>query len=314
MIDSGILLSIGILVSFWTLFIFGIAAQAAEIESDPTEFNFAAVGDWACNSNTENTVKNIMGKKPELILALGDLSYQRSGDCWFRIISPADNITMITRGDHDNDFRMNQYMQHFSMLREFYSFNRQNMHFLVMSTETPYGLGSEQYQFVRSDLENASRDSNIHWIIITYHQPAYTSPSNCKGCSPRVTLGEVYHPLFDKFGADLVLQAHVHNYERTYPLLYNSNDSSKPIIADKNETNYNYTHNSHGAIFATVGTGGGDLNIFQARDPYVIKQYRGFGFLNVETINNVTRLNCTFYANDGTLADHFTIDKDLKYR
>ena len=75
--------------------------------SDLTGFNIAAVGDWACNDNTQNTVKNIMTKKPEVVLALGDLSYQRSPDCWFEIVSPLDNLTMIVRrccdGDHTND-------------------------------------------------------------------------------------------------------------------------------------------------------------------------------------------------------------------
>ena len=115
-----------------------------------------AVGDWACNDNTQNTVKNILTKKPELVLALGDLSYQKSPDCWFEIVSPLDNVTRIVRGDHDSDARMTQYMQHFKMSKEFYSFNHKNIHFLIMSTETPYEMNSEQYQFVKSDLENVS--------------------------------------------------------------------------------------------------------------------------------------------------------------
>ena len=82
-------------------------------------FNIAAVGDWACNDNSQNTLKNIVSKKPELIIALGDLSYQRTAECWFDIISSVDNITRIVRGDHDNDFRMGQYMQHFNMSKEF---------------------------------------------------------------------------------------------------------------------------------------------------------------------------------------------------
>ena len=61
-------------------------------------FNIAAVGDWACNDNTQNTAKNIMTKKPEVVLALGDLSYQKSPDCWFEIVSPLDNVTTIVRG------------------------------------------------------------------------------------------------------------------------------------------------------------------------------------------------------------------------
>ena len=53
-------------------------------------------------------------------------------------------------------------------------------------------------------------------------------------------LREVYHPLFDKYGVDLVLQAHDHNYERSYPILFNGQDSEEPIIASKNESNYNF--------------------------------------------------------------------------
>jgi predicted phosphodiesterase len=273
-------------------------------------FNIAAVGDWACNDNSQNTLKNIVSKKPELIIALGDLSYQRTAECWFDIISSVDNITRIVRGDHDNDFRMSQYMQHFNMSKEFYSFNNGNIHFLIMSTEIPYELGSEQYEFVKSDLENASTNSTIDWIITAYHQPAYISQNDCKGCSPRVTLRELYHPLFDKYNVDLVLQAHNHNYERSYPILYNSKDSENPLIVNSNKNSYNYDiDNSHGVIFATVGTGGGQLNNFEVKVPYVVTQHRGFGFLNIELTNNGTRLNSTFYANDGTLPDHFTIDK-----
>ena len=273
-------------------------------------FNVAAVGDWGCNDNSKNTLKNILNKKPELILALGDLSYQRTAECWIEIISSVDNITSIVRGDHDNDFRTSQYMEHFNMSSEFYSFNHFNIHFMIMSTELPYELGSKQYEFVKSDLENALTNSSINWIIIAYHQPAYISPNDCQGCSPRVTLREVYHPLFDRYNVDLVLQAHSHNYERSYPILYNNDDSENPIIVNSSKNNYNYDiNNFHGSIFATVGTGGAELHNFELRAPYIATQHRGFGFLNLELTNNGTRLNSTFYDNNGTISDHFIIDK-----
>jgi predicted phosphodiesterase len=273
-------------------------------------FNVAAVGDWGCNDNSKNTLKNILNKKPELILALGDLSYQRTAECWIEIISSVDNITSIVRGDHDNDFRTSQYMEHFNMSSEFYSFNHFNIHFMIMSTELPYELGSKQYEFVKSDLENALTNSSINWIIIAYHQPAYISSNDCQGCSPRVTLREVYHPLFDSYNVDLVLQAHSHNYERSYPILYNNDDSENPIIVNSSKNNYNYDINKfHGTIFATVGTGGAELHNFELRAPYIASQHRGFGFLNLELTNNGTRLNSTFYDNNGTISDHFIIDK-----
>ncbi|MGA9908921.1 MAG: hypothetical protein WBP84_01800, partial [Nitrososphaeraceae archaeon] len=51
------------------------------------DFNFDAVGDWGCNSNTKNTVTNIQGKKPERVLALGDYSYTSTATCWLNTIS-----------------------------------------------------------------------------------------------------------------------------------------------------------------------------------------------------------------------------------
>ena len=279
-----------------------------ESSTNSTQFNIAAVGDWACNTDTQDTVKNIVKNKPSLVLALGDLSYQRDADCWFDIISPIDNITAIARGDHDNDRRMDSYKEHFNMTSEFYSFNRKGIHFLIMSTETPYEVNSEQYRFVREDLENASTDSDLNWIIVSFHQPAYTSPTDCGGCSPREMLRDVYHPIFDMYGVDLVLQAHDHNYERSYPVLYNENESSNPIIVDENENNYNYSTSSpHGIIFATVGTGGGELNKFEGKAPYIAKQYRGFGFLKIEVEDNNTKLNNMFISNNGTIVDNFNI-------
>ena len=57
------------------------AAAASILSSD---FNFAAVGDWGCTSDTRDTVNNILDKNPELVL--GDYSYDASPDCWFDII------------------------------------------------------------------------------------------------------------------------------------------------------------------------------------------------------------------------------------
>ena len=41
-----------------------------------SDFRFAAAGDWGCTAATSTTVKDIQNKDPELVLALGDLSYQ----------------------------------------------------------------------------------------------------------------------------------------------------------------------------------------------------------------------------------------------
>ena len=275
-------------------------------------FNFAAAGDWGCTSNTINTVQNIIDLDPEFVLALGDLSYDSSAKCWLEIVSPIANKTMITIGNHDTDstIKLKEYTDFFGLKGQYYSFNYQNVHFIVMSTELPYEDGSEQYNFVNNDLSKVSLNPDIDWIVVDYHSLAYTSPANIgKGNSAEKELRDIYHPLFVKYNVDLVLQAHNHNYQRSYPIIYNNASSENPIITDTNNNN-NY-YDPKGMIFGTVGTGGESLYPLTGQAPYVATQYVGFGFLNVDVINDGTTLSGKFFANDGTIKDQFTIIKSV---
>jgi hypothetical protein len=50
------------------------------------DFNFVAVGDWDCTSETDDTVENRIKQIPELVLALGDLAYNGKAKCWLELI------------------------------------------------------------------------------------------------------------------------------------------------------------------------------------------------------------------------------------
>ena len=260
---------------------------------------------------------------PELILALGDFSYKKTADCWLKIVDQIDEKMKIVIGNHDveTESQLSQYMNHFNLTSQYYSFNHKNIHFLVMSTELPYQEDSEQYNFVKNDLNKASSDPNIHWIIVSFHKVAYTSISLLQ---PVAALRNIYHPLFEKYGVDLVFQGHQHNYQRTYPIKHakdmiikdyygdNTTDSvPNPIITTKNLTDYT---NPDGQIFATVGTGG--ISLFDFRDnasSFVASQYNGYGILDVKIVNNGTTMEAKFYDNnDGSIKDQFTIVKSEK--
>jgi calcineurin-like phosphoesterase family protein len=79
-----------------------------------SDFNFVAAGDWGCDKKAHQTVSNIQNKAPELVLALGDLSYQKSADCWFQMMSPLINKTRMVFGDHEYNFknssRLDEYL------------------------------------------------------------------------------------------------------------------------------------------------------------------------------------------------------------
>jgi hypothetical protein len=277
----------------------------------PLNFSFAAAGDWACNSNTISTVNNIEKKNPNLVLGLGDYYYSdytnesQNPDCWFKIIKPVDQKMRIAIGNHENQpaSLLKLFMNHFNLTKEYYSFSYQNVHFLVLSTEIPLSIGSEQYYFVKSDLAKAASDPNINWIIAYYHRKAYSSPSILEPFSP---VRDTYHPLFDKYHVDLVLNTDMHNYQRSYPIKYNSINVTKPIITNTNTSNYT---NPQGRIYVIAGTAGAHFFPLYGRAPYVVTQYLAHGFVDVSVTNNGKTLSGKFYANDGSVKDQFTITK-----
>jgi len=283
------------------------------------DFNFVAAGDFGCGDETNRTVDGMVEKNPEFVIALGDLSYNKSAACWLERIVPLDTSgrIKITFGDHDLTKKMikyNDYVRHFNLTKPFYSFNHANVHFLAMTTaknsNIPYLNGSEQYNFVKEDLRSARNNKSIDWIIVYSFRPFYSSPTTHYG---EDILSKTYHPIFDKYGVDIVLQAHNHNYQRTFPLRYNESSFSPqyhPIIADKKMTEYK---NPNGTIFLTVGTGGAELHNFSGIAPYIAKQFESHGFLNVDVTDNGSKLTATFYENRGLIdKDDVTIKKKIK--
>lgn len=259
-----------------------------------------------------------MYKNPDLMLALGDLSYEKDGTCWFKLVSPLDSPgkIRIAIGDHDIDpdlSRYKEYLDHFNLTKPYYSFDYQNVHFLAMATGkekvVPFGNTSEQYRFIEQDLKNAYDNETIDWIIVFSFKPLYSSNSTHPGSD---RLRETYHPPFDKYDVDIVLQAHNHNYQRTYPLEYNEGNDFSPIVSDKHKRQYR--GELDGPIFVTVGTAGRDLHNLTGKAPFVVREFLSHGFLTVQVTDNGSNLTATFNENrEGKDKDQFSIIKDQKH-
>ena len=147
------------------------------------------------------------------------------------------------------------------------------------------------------------------------HRQMYASPTD-NVCHEELDLRDAYHPLFQKYGVDLVLYGHNHNYERTYPLNFSSDeendddddDTDEPFITTREKTNY---LNPDGQIFITIGSGGQSIFEFTDRKPYVVSQFdEGYGFLDITIRGGGKRLVGIFYENDGSIEDEFTVTKE----
>ncbi len=297
-----------------------------------SDFNFVAAGDWGCNTDTKETIANFMDKNPQLVLGLGDYSYERTADCWLDYFNPVEEKVKIVLGNHEiprdeerdyfSENANEEFKERFNLSKQqYYSFTNNRVHFIALSTEIPEKEHSRQIAFVNNDLIKSSSDPNIDWTIVYFHKPLYTLPGSL---SAEDELRKIYHPIFSKYDVDLVLQAHIHNYQRSYPIIYNNNSDDPAesiIITDHNKYEYD---DPDGQIFVIAGTAGAELNDVignscigdnQNHDDsteyhHMICGYKGFGFLNVDITNNGRILSAKFFGNDNSnIIDQFNITK-----
>jgi hypothetical protein len=73
-----------------------------------------------------------------------------------------------------------------------------------------------QTRWLERTLAAAHHDTSIDWIIVQMHQDALSSSSNGNGSD--LGIRATWLPLFDRYGVDLVLCGHDHDYERSWPV------------------------------------------------------------------------------------------------
>ena len=277
--------------------------------SDASNFNIVAVGDWDCNKESKKTMNNLLKVQPSLVLGLGDYTFENpSPSCWFELSKPIDNIIQIAIGNHDLDYKSSyqQLIDHYGLKKPYYSFDYGNVHFISISTEHPFEDDSSQYEFIKEDLRRAQENILTDWIIVFMHAPMYNSADF--GENDSEDLQETYHPLFDKYGVDIVLSGHTQFYQRSLPITYNENNPSSPYVAASGQVKY--TAND-GVVFISAGTAGDDIHDIEYRNSHYAVQQESYGFLNLEVTNNGKTIIGTFYENDDmNVLDKFSISND----
>jgi hypothetical protein len=76
--------------------------------------------------------------------------------------------------------------------------------------------GGAQTRWLEQTLIGAAANKEIDWIIVQMHQDALSSSKYGNGSDKGIR--EAWLPLFDRYGVDLVLCGHDHDYERSWPV------------------------------------------------------------------------------------------------
>lgn len=270
-------------------------SSSSKQANQSNNFSFGTAGDWGSNSDTAATASNIASHQNQIVIGLGDFCYCGSPDSWWNgPLAPINHLMFRgAQGNHDADNSgSSEYLRLFGQNNWTSSFNYKNVHFVPIDTESNPDAAA-----LDKDLATAKQDPNIKWIVAFYHKPIYTSPTNHE--PDEAGIKNIVVPLFDKYHVDLVLQAHNHNYQRSYPLKADMVTETRPDSVYQSPK---------GSIYMVVGTGGQDFYPLNGQAPYIQNQFTGIpGFLKVDVSD--TSLKGTFFANDGTIKDTFTINK-----
>ena len=110
----------------------------------------------------------------------------------------------------------------------FYSFDYGPLHFVaILSNDIFYGYdgqySAEQLAWLRQDLAKANENPDTKWIVGMMHQgiiiPSHTEGKMTSNDFSTFTYPQLM-PILDEYGVDLLLYAHNHYLDSTYPILW----------------------------------------------------------------------------------------------
>ncbi|KAI0510062.1 hypothetical protein KFK09_010662 [Dendrobium nobile] len=245
--------------------------------SEKFPHKIAVVGDLGLTSNSTATITHLARNDPSLILMVGDLTYanqyQTTGgkgvpcyscafpdvpiretyqprwDGWGRFMEPLTSKIpmMVIEGNHEIETQIggmnfSSYQARFAVPAQesrsnssfYYSFNAGGVHFIMLGAYVNYNQTGAQYAWLKEDLIKVDR-VETPWVVASWHPPWYNSYSSHYQefeCMRQEMEGLLYH-----YRVDIVFSGHVHAYERMNRV-------------------YNYTLDSCGPVYITVGDGG----------------------------------------------------------
>jgi len=256
-----------------------------------------------------------MKKTYDAVFLIGDISYAvgyaSQWDSFFDTIEPlATRVPwMVAAGNHEVDWSNTwlpvsdslgecgvPYFQRFSMPpdnKPWYSVDIGPAHFLIMSTEHDFTIGSEQNMFIANDLTSVDR-AKTPFVILSGHRPMYISSTynvEPDGDGPIATLLRKHvEPLMFKFGVDVAWWGHNHSYQRSCPV-------------------FNTTCTAGGTVHVVIGMAGYSLthNAQNPAPPWLVNFHdQEFGYTTLSISG--TKLTMVFFNEDRVVRDIFTLN------
>lgn len=210
----------------------------------------------------------------------------------------------------------------------YYSFDVGNVHFLSLdsygqedNSTRLYDTLGKQVQWIKQDL---AANQNKDWVVAYWHHAPFSLGSrNGETEADMTAIRKNFIRILERYGVDLILCGHSHNYERTrlqkgfygYEAEFNAslhNLSSSSGLYDGSAASCPYTKdtvNNAGTVYVVAGSAG-QLGLASAGYPHDAMQYANTavgGSMILEVNGN--RLDAKWICADGVIRDKFTMMK-----
>lgn len=206
----------------WMLFVcmgvFLLSCSSKEVqEVDVIPGTIVIYGDSRTGHDAHREVVSAMVKvEPIAIFHTGDLVADgRNPFHWAifnEIVAPLLKSADFYPAAGNHEYNSNLYFDNFDLPgnEHWYTVDINSLHFVILDSNSPLGIGSEQYQWLKNDLERVS--NNGFFVIVVFHHPPYSSGPH--GPDEK-NLRDSIVPLFEKYGVHMVFNGHDHIYERS---------------------------------------------------------------------------------------------------
>jgi hypothetical protein len=321
------------------LFCLGIAGCQLASEPDGRSVHFTAAGDIGVGEGATKVLDVIADLKPDLNIALGDLSYKAGIEEKF-----CDMVTeklgkdfpyQLIAGNHESNGHEGDIDNFVKCLpnklpglqgeygTQWYVDVPQEkplIRFVLVSPgidfrggkRLDYSEGSERWKWTEAAIDGA-REAKIPWTVVGMHTPCFSMGHY--ECQP----GAPFTNMLVSKKVDLVLTGHEHVYQRTHQL--NVNDSCPRLVPGKVSGNCvadddNKMKGGQGTIFITIGVGGVSPNEVSDNDSeagyFAVWSGKNRdpaqGTLDVKV--TASRLNVRFVPAEGfSFTDDFLVEK-----
>lgn len=204
--------------------------------------------------------------------------------------------------------------------KPWWGYNVGQIHFVGMSTEHNFTVGSEQWHFLENDLKSVDR-SVTPWVIFGGHRAMYINSDYKVGASSdgevmRLLINNV-EPLLLKYNVDVAFWGHNHAVQRQSAVAdrkviqhATAKESFDPTSGDSHTV---WTHHNPGApVHMVIGTAGAGFTV-NAEKPgpdWNELTFYEWGYARVE-VKSAHELDWTWMnAREGVIKDHMVITKD----